>query len=242
MAIRKFFNLILQDKGITIFGDGEQLRDFTYISDIINGLILSAESKKSAGDVFNLGVSSPISVNNLVDKMYNLIDGILQYSRVGRIEEDKKVVDLNQVIKELVDMLHPPENIEIKIDKELPVIKCEETRIRQVLQNLISNAIKYMDKPKGEIKVGCISENDCWKFYVSDNGRGIEEKYRERIFQIFQTLQPKDENESVGAGLSVVQKIVEVYGGKIWLDSTVGEGTTFFFTLPKEGIKSEQNL
>jgi signal transduction histidine kinase len=107
----------------------------------------------------------------------------------------------------------------------------------QVFQNLLSNAIKYMDKPQGQIVVGCVEEDGFWKFSVSDNGPGIEEAHYERIFQIFQTLAPRDEVESTGVGLSVVKKIVELYGGKIWVESKLGEGCTFFFTLPKQEIE-----
>jgi signal transduction histidine kinase len=171
-----------------------------------------------------------------VDRMHNLIDGILQYSRVGRVEEEKVVVNLNELVPEIIDMIAPPENITITVENELPTIECEQTRIMQVFQNLLSNAVKYMDKPKGQIKVGCVEVDDSWEFYVADNGPGIEEKYFEKIFQLFQTLSPRDESESTGIGLTVTKKIVELYKGKIWVESKVGEGSTFFFTLPKQKI------
>jgi signal transduction histidine kinase len=174
------------------------------------------------------------------NRMHNLIDGILQYSRIGRIEEEKVVVNLNELVTEAIDTIAPPENISITIENELPTIECEQTRIMQVFQNLLSNAVKYMDKPQGQIKVGCVEEDGFWEFYVADNGPGIEEKYFEKIFQLFQTLSPRDESESTGIGLTVVKKIVEMYGCKIWLQSAVGEGTTFFFTLPKQKIVEYQ--
>jgi light-regulated signal transduction histidine kinase (bacteriophytochrome) len=93
-----------------------------------------------------------------------------------------------------------------------------------------------MDKTEGKITVGSSEEAECWKFYVADNGPGIEEKYFEKIFQVFQTLQPRDEMEVVGIALPIVKKIVEMYGGKIWLESEVGKGSTFFFTLPKQRV------
>jgi len=168
-----------------------------------------------------------------VDQMHNLIEGVLQYSRVGRIKEEKVVVNLNELVTEVIDMIAPPENISIIVENELPTIECEQTRIMQVFENLLSNAVKYMDKPQGQIKVGCIEENGFWKFRVADNGPGIEEKHFERIFKIFQTLSPQDEAESTGVGLSVVKKIVEMYEGTVWVKSEVGNGSTFFFTLPK---------
>ncbi len=176
-----------------------------------------------------------------VDRMHNLIDGILQYSRVGRIREKQVQVNLKELVTEAIEMISSPENIKIRVENELPTITCERTRIMQVFQNLLSNAVKYMDKPQGLIKVGCTEEKDCWKFGVTDNGPGIEEKFFGKIFQMFQTLAPRDEFESTGVGLTVVKKIVEMYGGKIWVESKVGEGSTFFFTLPKKemGVKNE---
>jgi PAS domain S-box-containing protein len=172
-----------------------------------------------------------------VDRMNNLINGVLEYSRVGRIQEKQSLVDLNKLVPEIIDMIAPPENINITVENELPKIECEPTRITQVFQNLLSNAVKYMDKPQGLIKVGCIEENGFWKFSVSDNGPGIEEKFFEKIFQIFQTLAPRDSVESTGIGLTVAKKIVELYGGRIWVESKVGVGSTFFFTLPKQEIE-----
>jgi len=172
-------------------------------------------------------------LSSRVDRMQNLIEGILQYSRVGRTKEEKQVeVDLNQLVTEIIDMLAPPENIAITVENKLPVIECEQTRITQVFQNLLSNAIKYMDKPQGWIKIGCNEENGFWKFSVADNGPGIEEKYFDKIFQIFQTLSSRDEYESSGIGLTVIKKIIELYGGKIWIESKISEGSTFFFTFP----------
>ncbi len=173
-------------------------------------------------------------LSNRVDRMHNLIEGILQYSRVGRVKEDLAVVDLNEAVAEIIDLIAPPANISIAIDDELPTITCEPTRIRQVFQNLLSNAVKYMDKPLGKITVGCVEEDGCWRFSVADNGPGIEEKYFEKIFQMFQTLSSRDEFESTGIGLTVVKKIVEMYGGKTWVESVPGEGSTFLFTFPKQ--------
>ncbi|MGD1042918.1 MAG: ATP-binding protein [Sedimentisphaerales bacterium] len=112
-------------------------------------------------------------------------------------------------------------------------MRSERLRLKQVFQNLLSNAVKYTDKPKGQIKIGCTEENGFWKFSVADNGCGIKEKYFGKIFEIFQTLTSRDKTESTGIGLTIVKKIVELYGGKVWVESKVNEGSTFFFTLPK---------
>jgi signal transduction histidine kinase len=180
------------------------------------------------------GKEQMLLLQSRVDRMHNLIDGVLQYSRVGRVREDMVEVNFNELMPVIVDMIAPPDHIRVTVDPGLPTIQGEKTRLTQLFQNLLSNAVKFMDKPQGEIRVGCVEEGDFWKFHVADNGPGIEEKHFERIFRIFQTLAPKDEYESTGVGLSLVKKIVEMYGGRVWVESEVGKGSTFLFTLPKQ--------
>ncbi|MCK4696491.1 MAG: GHKL domain-containing protein, partial [Candidatus Cloacimonetes bacterium] len=175
-----------------------------------------------------------------VKRMHNLIDGILEYSRVGRIKEEKITVNLNELLDEVIDIIAPPDNIKITVENILPTLSFERTRIGQIFQNLLSNAIKFMDKPKGTIKIGSIDKGDNWEFYISDNGPGIEEKHFSKIFKIFQTLQPRDEFESTGIGLTLIKKIINMYNGKIWIKSKVGDGTTFYFTLPNITENSSQ--
>ena len=174
-----------------------------------------------------------------VDRMHNLIDGVLKYCKVEHAEERMVPMNLSELVSDVIDMIAPPENITITIESQLPTIECEQTQIRQVFQNLLSNAVKYMDKPQGRIRIDCAEERNFWKFSVADNGPGIEEKYFDKIFQMFQTLSPRDEFESTGIGLTMVKNIVEQNKGKIWLKSKPGEGSTFFFTLPKQkmGVK-----
>jgi two-component system sensor kinase FixL len=167
-----------------------------------------------------------------VDRMHNLIDGILQYSRIGRTEEERVDVDLKEKVSGLIDLLAPP-HVAVAIEGDLPTVQGEPTRLGQVFQNLLSNAIKYMDKPEGRVSVACVDDGEFWRFSVSDNGPGIPAEHHDRIFKIFQTLTRRDDFESTGIGLTVVKKIVEGAGGRVWLTSTVGEGTTFYFTYPK---------
>jgi PAS domain S-box-containing protein len=166
-----------------------------------------------------------------VNRMQSLIEGILEYSRVGRIREEKENVDLNQVVRDVIDNLSPAPTVQVSVDNQLPVVFFEKTRIQQVFANLIGNAIKYMDKPQGKIHIGSTIDGDYWKLYVRDNGPGIEEKYYEKIFQIFQTLNPRDQIESTGIGLTIVRKIIEMYGGRIWVESRLNEGSIFYFTI-----------
>jgi len=173
-------------------------------------------------------------------RMDSLIDGILEYSRIGRIVNKDKEVNLNRLMREVIDSIAPPEHIRILIENELPVIVGDITRIVQVFQNLLNNAVEFMNKPQGEIKIGCIDEGSHWTFSVADNGPGIDPKYHEKIFWIFQTLESRDVRESAGIGLALVKKIVEFYNGKIWVESTPGKGSVFSFTLPKtSGLPDE---
>ncbi|MCK4752515.1 MAG: PAS domain S-box protein [Planctomycetes bacterium] len=219
----------------------EELQDFAHIishdlkaplrgvSTVANWLISDYSDKLDGNGKEQLHLLS-----SRVERMHDLIDGVLRYSKAGNEEEEKVQVNLNELVTEVIDMVAPPENIEITVENQLPEITCGKTRIIQVFQNLLSNAIKYMDKPQGQVKVTCIEEEGFWKFGVTDNGPGMEEKDFERIFKMFQTLTPKDEFESTGVGLTVVKKIVEMYDGRIWVESVLGKGSTFYFTLPKQ--------
>ncbi len=175
-----------------------------------------------------------------VSRLSELIDGILHYSEIGRVASRLERVDLNGLVPELIALLDPPEHIEVTIQGPLPVVVCEKVRLSQVFRNLMDNAIRYMDKPRGRIEVSCSEQQGFWRFAVSDNGPGIEEKYFEKIFEMFQTLAPRDERESTGIGLAIVKKIVDLCGGSVWLESKVGEGATFFFTLSKQQTTEEQ--
>jgi PAS domain S-box-containing protein len=178
---------------------------------------------------------------NRVHRMGALIDGILQYSRVGRVREAHLPVDLNRLLAEVVDLLAPPPEVEVRVAPGLPPVVGEPTRLQQVFHNLISNALKYRDKPQGLVEIGCEDGGAQWRFYVRDNGPGIERRHFERIFQLFQTLAARDRVESTGVGLALVKKIVEMYHGQIWLESEVGTGTTFWFTLPKQAGATHEN-
>ena len=168
------------------------------------------------------------------EQMSALIDDILRYSRVGHDNTKKQVLDSNVVLSEVIAGIDTPENIEITVENELPVLECEKVHIIQVFQNLLTNAVKYIDKPVGQVKIGCIEEDEFWKFYITDNGCGIERKHFERIFKLFQTLSPGSGVENTGIGLSIVKKTVELNGGSVSVESEVSKGSTFSFTFPKQ--------
>lgn len=172
-------------------------------------------------------------MKNRASRMDALIDGILEYSRVGRIRETHVAVDLNTLVAEIVQMLAPPPEMSVSVEGTLPTVMGERTRLQQLFQNLISNAIKHCDKPEGRIRIASADAGDFWQLSVADNGPGIDPRHHERVFQLFQVLTPRDQKENTGVGLALVKKIVELYDGKVWIESKPGEGSTFFFTLPK---------
>ncbi len=173
-------------------------------------------------------------------RMSEFIDGILRYAEIGYVVEEQHDVDVNALLTEIIGETIIPDNFEVAIEQPMPTVRSERLRLKQIFQNLLNNAIKYTDKPKGQIKISCTEENGFWKFSVADNGCGIKEKYFEKIFEIFQTLTSRDKTESTGIGLTIVKKIVELYGGKVWVESKVNEGSTFFFTLPKTNNQGDE--
>jgi light-regulated signal transduction histidine kinase (bacteriophytochrome) len=173
------------------------------------------------------------------NRMNELINAVLEYSQIGRFNHQKEEVDLNELVQRTIREIAPPENIEITIENELPVITCERLHIMLVFKHLISNAVKFMDKPKGQIKIACVENNGFWRFSVADNGPGIESKYFAKIFKLFQTLKRRDEVEAVGVGLPLAKKIVDMFNGAIWVESEPGRGSTFFFALPKQETRGK---
>ena len=169
-----------------------------------------------------------------------MIDGLLNYSRVGRLKYEPELVDVNQMIADIIDSLDVNPHFQIEIQPDLPIFVTELIPLQQVFNNLISNAIKHSDCPQGRIVISVEEQEYFYEFLVSDNGKGIEPQYHERIFTIFQTLEARDTRESTGIGLAIVKKAVENQGGKITVESQVGQGTTFRFTWSKsERFKTE---
>lgn len=179
-------------------------------------------------------------IRSNVEKMDTLITGILEYSTIGKNQMEIYDVDVDKLIDDIIKTIQIPENINIT-KFNLPVVKGDKYRLQQLFQNIIGNAIKYNNKDQGIIEVGSEDLGTHWKFHIKDNGKGIEETYFNKIFKTFIKLE--NNPESTGIGLSIVKKIVELYGGKIWLESQVDVGTTFYFTLKKEPHgKTQSNL
>lgn len=169
-------------------------------------------------------------INVRIKRLYGYIEGLYEYSKIGKVQEEKVEIDCNKLVKDTIELFQIPESVSIKIDNLLPKIKVVRSHASQVFQNLISNAIKFNDKKNGLINIGCESKDEKVVFYVKDNGMGISSKHHQKIFDIFQTLATKDELESTGIGLTIVKKVVSQYKGKVWVESEEGNGCTFYFS------------
>jgi PAS domain S-box-containing protein len=166
-------------------------------------------------------------------RMQRLVADLLKYSRVGSQGVQMKPVSAAGVVKNVLDSLGPlirESGATIDVDP-LPLVMGDEVQLMQLLQNLIGNAIKFRADRPPRVSIAAIECDDRWQFSVRDNGIGIDLRFSERIFQMFQRLHEKERYEGSGIGLSIAKRIVERHGGRIWLESTVGEGTTFYFTL-----------
>ncbi|MEZ6185489.1 MAG: ATP-binding protein [Planctomycetota bacterium] len=169
-----------------------------------------------------------------VNRLDMLLDGLLSYSRVGRRAYDLEVVDLQKVVDDLGLVLDVPEGIEVRSARALPTVETVRVPLETVLRNLVGNAIKHHDREHGQVVIDCEELEREYRFVVEDDGPGIPERYREKVFKLFSTLKPRDEVEGSGMGLAIVKKKVERLGGSVRLeDSSLGRGTRFVFTWPK---------
>jgi PAS domain S-box-containing protein len=170
-------------------------------------------------------------------RMYDLLNGLLAYSRINTRAHEFTEVDLKEILELVIHnlslVIH--ERDAILQFRELPVVFADRTQMIQLFQNLTNNAIKFsVEKP--DILISTVEEKSHYVFSVNDKGIGIEPQYFERIFKIFQRLLPRDQYEGTGIGLAICRRIVERHGGRIWVESMPGKGSTFFFTIPKRGM------
>jgi PAS domain S-box-containing protein len=168
-----------------------------------------------------------------VHRMEALIEGVLAYSRAGRVRDKIETVDVDLLVRETIDFLAPPASVRFEVVAPMPVLHTERLPLQQVLMNLIGNAIKYSRGEGAEIVVRTEDDGAFVRFAIADNGPGIAPQFQDRIWQIFQTLAPRDKVEGTGIGLSVVRKLVDSRSGRAWLESETDRGSTFYFTWPK---------
>ena len=168
-----------------------------------------------------------------VRRMHGLIEGLLEYSRVGRTEGSYSEVDCSKLLDEIIDSLSPPPSFSIEVQQGMPVFRTDRLQLGQVFSNLISNSLKHYRGNKGKIKITVKEQDGFYQFEVLDNGPGIAREYHEKIFKMFQVLEASDYGSNTGIGLALVKKIVQEQGGTITLKSKVGKGARFRFTWPK---------
>lgn len=169
-----------------------------------------------------------------VRKMEATIDGLLDYARIGRTQELTEMVSIQDLVAEVIESIAPPPTFKIEIDLDLPEIYTKKILLFQIFSNLISNSIKHHQRLDGSVKISGWVQGNVYKFAVADDGSGISPEYRERIFTIFQAINPQNRADSTGIGLAIVKKIIQSEGGDISLESKVGVGTTFYFTWPSD--------
>jgi PAS domain S-box-containing protein len=165
-----------------------------------------------------------------VNRLHDLVEGLLAYSRVGRAHHETEPVDTRAMIAEIVDSLDLPAFFAVDCVGDMPVLETRAVPLRRVLQNLISNGIRHHDRVEGRIRISAKKANHSWEFRVADDGPGIPPQFHSRIFEIFQTLQTRDDLDSSGVGLAIVKKTVEDHGGHVWVESKPPErGSCFGF-------------
>jgi light-regulated signal transduction histidine kinase (bacteriophytochrome) len=168
-----------------------------------------------------------------VHRLEALIDALLQYSRAGRIKAQPQEVDVEALLKQVIETLRPPAQFTIEVTPGMPTLVTEQWPLQQVFTHLIENAIKHHPQAHGTVKISVKEQSNAYEFAVADDGAGIAPQFHERVFVIFQTLQARDTVENTGIGLAIVKRIVESKGGTIRLESQEGQGATVCFTWPK---------
>ncbi|GCA79908.1 sensor histidine kinase [Microcystis aeruginosa] len=168
-----------------------------------------------------------------VYRLKTMIEGLLDYSRIGLSSLPEETVNLTELIEEIIASLAVPPDFTIEVKSPLPTLVTKRLLLSQVFSNLISNAIKHHQGHQGHVEIQAIDRGDYYEFSVKDDGPGIAPEHQEKIFEIFQILNSRDQKENTGIGLSIVKKILDNQGGRIWIESQAGEGATFYFTWQK---------
>lgn len=188
--------------------------------------------KEENGDVLNEEALKMLDMAlEKVDHMDRFIQSLLESATTHM--KVKQLIDLNELLKEIIDHLAIPQHIDVLVSHDLPVVKFHKVSLMQVFQNILTNAIKYMDKERGMIKIACEENEKEYILSIYDNGPGIKEDELNRIFMKFHIGHTDPAKNSSGLGLAITRDIIEESEGRIWVESMLGQGATFYFTIPK---------
>jgi len=216
-----------------------ELKDFAYV--VSHDLKSPLRSMNTLLNWINDEVSEKLSGDSnefmtllfeKIDRMDQLINALIDYSKIDRVDDQIELTDLNIILEQVKVLVNIDNNTELIKDNELPKLRLREVHAKQLFQNLISNGLKYCRESGGEIRIASFEDKESYIISVSDNGNGIENKYFSKIFEIFQSLDPK--SNSTGIGLSIVKKIMDYYKGEVWVESEIGKGATFFLKFIKD--------
>ncbi len=206
----------------------------------ISGFLGYLEKDAQAGNFARME-RNIVQINDAAKKMGKLVDQILDLSRIGRIINPPSNIPFSEIVQEALKMAEgtvKARQVNVQIEPEFPIVRVDRVRMVQVLQNLITNSVKFMgDQIDPYIQIGMKKIDGDDIFFVADNGIGIDPLHQDGIFELFNKLDPG--SEGTGIGLALVKRIIEVHGGKIWVESELGKGTTFFFTLGKQADQGE---
>lgn len=234
----------LEDRAVELKRSNQDLEQFAYIishdlkAPVRNissfmAMLSTRYTKVLPPDALELTTMS----KTCADRLARQIDDMLSYCRVDRNLPPTSIVDLNEMVKTIKLELYmklKETNTEIIVERQLPTLKdVHSTMLFHVFQNLVANGLKFNENPNREVKIDFIEEGDSIKFSIADNGIGIAQGFESKLFQMFKRLHTQDKFEGTGIGLAICKKIITFYDGEIWYESEPGNGTTFYFTLPK---------
>lgn len=189
------------------------------------------------------GIRALEALSDTTQRLRDRIESLLTYSSINMEEDRFEEIKLSGLIKELEqDLRYTLEGVNLVVPDDLPVVYGNETLLTELFSNLITNAVKYNDKESPRVEIGWKENSERYVVWVRDNGQGIKERYLEKIFKVFEKLNPRDNPEGTGIGLAVCKRIVEEHHGEIWAESEPGQGTTFYFTLPGTKNQVEENI
>ncbi|MFB6214631.1 MAG: ATP-binding protein, partial [Candidatus Bipolaricaulia bacterium] len=189
------------------------------------------------------GIRALEALSDTTQRLRDRIESLLTYSSINMEEKGFEEIDLGGLVSELrEDLKYVLDGVNFVVPNDLPRVYGNKTLLTELFSNLVTNAVKYNDKEDPRVEIGWEEQSDKYLLWVRDNGQGIKDRYLDKIFKVFEKLNPRDNPEGTGIGLAVCKRIVEEHRGDIWAESELGEGTTFYFTLPARKEQMEESI